>query len=321
MRLAITTQAASQSIMRELSRMPEIEVVLFASASMLPAETDHVDAMVLSDPRGSDGANLAKALSGGQPRTRWVQIVSAGYSGILSHPLPDALVVTNQGGAMAPAVAEHAMALILSHYRRLPSAFASQGTGTWASSTIRKELRSLEGSTVVILGLGHVGQALAARLKNFGVTVLGVTRDNAPHNAVDRTFSTKGMDGALAIADVVVLCLPASAETDRLIDAHRIAAMKPGALIVNVGRGTLIDMEALVEGLASGHLGGAALDVTDPEPLPPSHPLWRTPNVIITPHVAGGGSPLAAERVARVVGENARRFLRGDALINRVHPR
>jgi phosphoglycerate dehydrogenase-like enzyme len=320
MRLALTGSVARQPILDALAQIPAVEVVETASVALLAAEAPTADAMILSDPRGADGAILAEALRRPDARTRWVQIVSAGYAGMLAHALPETVVVTNQGGAVANAVAEHAMALVLAHFRGLPAAFSAQTAERWNTAAIRGALRTLEGTTAAILGLGHVGQALAARLAPFGVTVIGVNRDGAPGPGMERTFSVAALDEALGLADIVALCLPASPGTHRLIDAGRIAAMKTGALIVNVGRGEVIDTEALALALVEGRLGGAALDVADPEPLPAGHPLWQAPNLIVTPHVAGG-SPLARQRIARMVADNVARFAAGAALMNQVYPR
>lgn len=321
MRIALTGRIFRQPILKALAGIQDAEVVELDSVALVADDVPRADAIILSDPRGPEGALLADALRHQGAKTRWVQIISAGYSGMLSHTLPENLVVTNQGGAIAPAVAEHALALILAHYRRLPLAFSAQADARWDNDAIRTGLRTLDGSTVAILGLGHVGQALAARLNPFGATLIGVTRDGVSRAGSNKTIPIAELDQALGLADVVALCLPDSRETRGLFDARRFAVMKPGAFIVNVGRGELIDSNALNDALVAGRLGGAALDVTDPEPLPANHPLWRAPNLIVTPHVAGGGNPNSGDRVAQIIADNVMRFMRAEPLLNQVYPK
>jgi phosphoglycerate dehydrogenase-like enzyme len=320
MRIAVSGRIARQPILAALAALPDVEVVE-AAAPALPGHVDDCDALVLSDPRGDEGGDLTEALRHPDARTRWLQVVSAGCSGLLSHPLPAGLVVTNQGGAAAAAVAEHAIALILAHNRCLPAALLARADARWEREAVRPGLRTLEAATIVIVGLGHVGRALAMRLAPFQATTIGINRTGTPCPDVRMTLPMARLNEALASADTIVLCLPATPETYRLIDARRLAMLKPGALVVNVGRGDLIDMAALAQALAHGHLGGAALDVTDPEPLPPDHELWRAPNLIVTPHIAGGGSPLTGMRIAGLVAENAGRFLRGQPLLAQVYPK
>jgi len=320
MRIAIAGRIARQPILSALAEMADVEPVEFDSVAQVATEVPGLDAVILSDPRGPDGAVLAAALRRPDARTSWVHVVSAGYGGMLSHPLPDHLAITNGGGAAAPAVAEHALALILACNRQLALAAAAQAAHRWDNAPIRPGLRTLEGSTVTIVGMGHVGLALAQRLQPFGVTLIGVTRSGAALAGLDRTFAISEIEAALSIADVVVLALPGAPDTRHLMDAARLGAMKPGALLVNVGRGTVVDSAALTDALVRGQLAGAALDVTDPEPLPSHHPLWRAPNIVITPHIAGGGSHLTGKRIADVIVANVERFQRGAPLLHQIYP-
>jgi phosphoglycerate dehydrogenase-like enzyme len=308
-----------QPILDALAAIPGVEATEIDADQFRSAATEF-DALVISDPRGSEGTTLAEALTSDEARVRWVQLVSAGHSGLLSHDLPNRLLVTNQGGALAPAVAEHALALILAHNRRLPAALNAQRDCRWDKSTVRAGARTLEGAIVAIVGLGHVGRALAARLTPFGAELIGVNRDGSPCAGFHRVEPLDALDAVLSTADVVALCLPDSPATYRLMNSERLARMKPDALLVNVGRGTMVDTDALAAALVAGTIGGAALDVTDPEPLPPDHPLWRAPNLLITPHIAGGGSPLAAGRIAGIVAENALRYVNGEPLLHQVFP-
>lgn len=318
-RLVLSGRTARQPIRDALSNMPGIELVEADTMAEVVDEIGRADALILSDPRGPDGASLVQALHRADSRVRWIQMVSAGYSGVVSHPLPPGVIVTNQGGVAAPAVAEHALALILALNRALPEAMAAQRVGRWDPEPVRTRLRTLEGATVIIVGVGHVGATLAKMLSPFGARRLGVTRDGKPRPDFEQTMPIAALEQALGEADIVVICLPASAETRGLFDTARMGAIRPGTSLVNVGRGEVVEAGALATALLSGHLRGAAIDVTDPEPLPDGHPLWEAPNLIITPHVAGGGNPRSGQRIAAMVAENAARFVRGEPLLNRIH--
>ena len=318
MRIVLSGRTARAPIRDALSVMAGVELVEADTMDEVLAQLATADALILSDPRGPDGARLAEALHRDDRRVRWVQMVSAGSSGISSHRLPDRLVVTNQGGVMAATVAEHALTLILALNRALPAAFTAQASGRWAPDSLRPQLRTLEGATILIVGVGHVGGVLAKLLTPFGARIVGVTRDGASRQGLQQTAPIAALDDALAHADVVAICLPGSAETRGLFDAGRLAAMKRGAILVNVGRGEVVDADALTTALMSGHLRGAALDVTEPEPLPDGHPLWRAPNLILTPHVAGGGNPRSGARIAQMVVDNLGRFMRGEPLHHQI---
>jgi phosphoglycerate dehydrogenase-like enzyme len=318
MRVVLSGRTARAPIREALSAMPGVELVEADGIDEVVAQVATTDALILSDPRGPDGARLAEALHRDDCRVRWVQMVSAGYSGITSHRLPGHLVVTNQGGVMAASVAEHALALILALNRALPAAFEAQRTAHWAREDIRPRLRTLEGATVIVVGVGYVGGVLAKFLEPLAVNIVGVTRDGAARQDLERTVPILALDHGLAEADVVAICLPGSDETRGLFDARRLAAIKRGAILVNVGRGEVVDADALAAALMSGHLRGAALDVTDPEPLPHEHPLWRAPNLIVTPHVAGGGNPRAGRHIAQMVADNVGRFTRGEPLLHQI---
>jgi D-3-phosphoglycerate dehydrogenase len=218
-------------------------------------------------------------------------------------------VYTSAAGAFALPVAEHALALMLAGARRLAEAARAP---EW--QPLRVEVRSLEGATVAIVGAGGIGRELIGMLAPFRPRVLAVTRRGRPVPGAERTVPVERLDEVLGEADFVVLAAPGTPETRRLIDAGRLARMRSGAWLINVGRGSLVDTDALVAALAGGRLGGAALDVTDPEPLPAGHPLWSHPDVLITPHVA---TPPDSERrqMARRIRENVERLAAGEPLV------
>jgi phosphoglycerate dehydrogenase-like enzyme len=208
----------------------------------------------------------------------------------------DGRVWTSAKGAYAQPVAEHALMLLLAVLRELPRRVRAE---TWQAD---ERGRSLYGADVVIVGAGGIAVELLRLLEPFGVRTTIVRRADAAVPGADRTVTVDRLREALAGADVVVVAAALTAESSGLIGAPELEALAPGAFVVNVARGALVDTDALVAALERGRLGGAGLDVTDPEPLPTGHPLWRAPNCIVTPHVADTEAmtvPLFAERIAR----------------------
>ena len=218
-------------------------------------------------------------------RLRWLHLQSAGVNGYEKREIyPGAdTIVTRAAGVHAPAMAEHALAMALSLTRKLPELHEHQLAGKWAPVHARKELH---GANVLLLGTGYLASALLPLLGPFGCTVTGLRRDTSkPAPAgIHRMVSPEQLHEALAEADYIFSTLPMTEKTRHLLNREAFLAVKPGAILVNVGRGATIDHEALLEALKSGRLGGAGLDVTEPEPLPEGHPLWSAPNTIITPH-------------------------------------
>jgi phosphoglycerate dehydrogenase-like enzyme len=240
------------------------------------------------------------------PRLRVIQTMSAGVDWLRDR-VPDGVIVSNAEGAFDGPLAEWVVAAILASLRGLLTARDAQARGEW-TSVVPKELA---GRTVVILGYGAIGSAVAERLRPFGVEIVGIAR-----TAHDGVAGMDDIDRLLTSADILVDLLPHTAETDRMLDARRLALLPDGALIVNAGRGRTVDTAALVVEAGSGRVS-AALDVTDPEPLPSDHPLWAMPNVLITPHVAGDSAE-SDSRVWAIVDAQVRRYLAGEPLANRV---
>lgn len=220
-------------------------------------------------------------------RLRWLCSDFAGVEKYLDEaiwPSPDCLL-SNSSGAYGPAIAEHIVMVLLMLLRRMPEYQSAMAERAWPCLT---PIRSLTGSRVVMLGTGDVGRSAARRLKALGAAVTGVCRSGrAEEPAFDRVLPIGQLDALLPQADALVMALPATAETAGVLSRERIALLGPQALVVNVGRGSAIDQPALVEALTARRLAGAALDVMEPEPLPPDHPLWQCPNTILTPHVSG----------------------------------
>ncbi|MGW9629882.1 D-isomer specific 2-hydroxyacid dehydrogenase family protein [Agromyces sp. NPDC055520] len=254
----------------------------------------------------SGGEELDRALAE-HPSIAWVQLPWAGvdaFAGLIERASGDGRVWTSAKGAYAQPVAEHALMLVLAVLREIPRR-------TRATSWHTDELgRTLYGANVVVVGAGGIAVELLRLLAPFGTHVTVVRRSAEPVVGAERTVSTARLGEVLGDADVVVLAAALTDESRGLIGAAELARMPRSAVLVNVARGGLLDTEALVAALESGRLGGAGLDVTDPEPLPTGHPLWRAPNCIVTPHVADTDDmtvPLFAERIAANV-----RALLGD---------
>ena len=239
-------------------------------------------------------------------RVRWVQLPAAGVERWLPHTA-DGRVWTSAAGAYGLPVAEHALALMLAGARRLADCARAQ---TWTAPPARP----LDGATVAIVGAGGIGRALTRLLAPLDVEVLSVTRRGR-----SGTLPADRLPEVLPNADHVVIAAPATPDTRHIIGAAELHAMRDDAWLVNVARGSLVDTDALVAALAARAIGGAALDVTEPEPLPDGHPLWSEPRALITPHIANPAATLR-RYLARHVEENVRRFARGEELVAVIDP-
>jgi len=255
-------------------------------------------------------------------RLRWLQISSAGYTRYDTAEFRKAaaargLIVTNCSGVYAEPCAEHVFAFMLAHARRLSEALPTRcASGSAAWLHLRSVSTTLRNQNVVILGYGAIAARLVEMLRPFGMKLVAFRRKPRGDEGIE-IISEKRLPDALAKADHVVNLLPGNPESVRFFSAARFAAMKPGAVFYNIGRGSTVDQDALLAALRSGHLDAAWLDVTDPEPLPPGHPLLSTPNCFITPHT-GGGHGNEAQTLVRHFLDNFRRFLEGSPLRDRI---
>ncbi|MBA9007325.1 2-hydroxyacid dehydrogenase [Thermomonospora cellulosilytica] len=240
------------------------------------------------------------------PRLRVVQLQTAGFEHVEPH-LPEGVTLCNARGAHDAGTAEWAVGAIIAALREFPEFAAAQREGRWAY----RQTAALADSRVLLVGYGSIGQAVERRLAPFEVQITRVAS-----RAREGVHGVDELPELIGHADVVVLLVPANEQTRGMIDAEVLARMKDGALLVNAARGGVVDTGALVAETSRGRLR-AALDVTDPEPLPPDHPLWRCPGVFITPHVAGS-TPASVRRIAWLVREQAARYLAGEPLRNTV---
>ncbi len=222
---------------------------------------------------------------------KWIHSTAAGVAQLMYPELQrSGITVTNASGIFSVPVAEHTMGLILAMARNFPDSVRYQDGSKWSVQDLwdkPQHLTEINGSVLLIVGYGSIGRELAQRAKAFAMRVWGVTRSgNGDSTHVEKILPVSQLNEALPHADYVVVAAPETAETKHLIGAEQIARMKRGARLINVARGSLLDEAALISALQSGALGGAALDVTGAEPLPPESPLWKTPNLFITPHTS-----------------------------------
>lgn len=263
------------------------------------------------------GCPPPKALAGAT-RLKWLQTWSAGVDQYLTPGvLPQGAILTSAVGAYGPAVSEHMFACVLSLLKRLPQLRDNQAARVWHDAG---NVRSLRGATVLLLGTGDIGSHFAALVKAMGAHTLGLNRHpDKPVAHIDELHHLDELDRWLPRADVVAMTLPETPGTIHIINDRRLALMREDAILVNAGRGTAVDNWALAHSLNAGHLWGAALDVTEPEPLPADHPLWDCKNLLLTPHSAGGDHlDLTVRNIAAIALENLTRYLTGEPLRNRV---
>jgi phosphoglycerate dehydrogenase-like enzyme len=258
-------------------------------------------------------------------RLKWVQAPAAGVGHILSEEMiASPIVLTTAKGVRARAMAEHVLGMTIALARQLPLAIERQRSHQWALDEIEasRSVRTLQNRRMGIVGLGAIGLEVAKAASGFGMRVWAVRKrlEEPVPASVEKILPPERLTELLATSDVVVLSAPLTPETRQLINPDTLAVMKPGAFLINVGRGKLIDEDAVAAAIRSGQLGGAALDVFTREPLDSSSPFWDLPNVIVTPHMSGAMEDYWTPLVA-LFSENLRRFERGDALLNVVDKR
>ncbi|WP_326825213.1 2-hydroxyacid dehydrogenase [Streptosporangium sp. NBC_01756] len=283
-----------------LSDLPDVECVVYDGTGPAPDRAAEVEVWI---PPLMPVARTPELL-GRMSRLRLLQTVTAGVDAYRAH-LPEDVVLCNARGVHDAGTAEWAVGAMIAVLREFPGFAAAQREGEWTYH----HTGVLADSTVLIVGYGSIGEALERRLDGFEVDVVRVAR-----TAREGVHGQDELPELLPGADVVVLLVPSTPATTGLVDAGFLAAMKDGALLVNAARGGVVDTGALVAELGRGRIL-AALDVTDPEPLPPGHPLWTAPGVFITPHVAGS-TPASGRRMLRLLRSQLLRYLAGEPLKN-----
>ncbi|MEQ9811975.1 MAG: NAD(P)-dependent oxidoreductase [Azospirillaceae bacterium] len=292
--IALRTDLYEAAVLAALQNHPGYRVVAASDGDALLVLLAEAECLVIS-PGSYDGA-IAEAVRVA-PRLRHMHLLSSGRDRIDRFgPLPDTLTVSNSAAAIGPTVAEHAMALVLGLMRQLHGAERARARARWERERLVAGLRSLAGARLTLVGYGAIGAAVARMAAPFGCEIAVVRR---AATIAAEGYRTRPLDEALPETDVLVLAVPLTPETRGLMDARRLALLPRGAIVVNVGRGGLIDTEALLAALRSGQVGAAGLDVFEQEPLPEAHPLWSEPNVILTPHLASFGHEGKGEEMGR----------------------
>ena len=251
-------------------------------------------------------------------KCRLVQLQSAGTDGYTEPGvLPEGCELCNATGAYGLAISEHMVGVTLMLLKKLHLYYQEQLKPDWVD---RGAVKSIWNSQTLVVGLGDIGSEYAMRMHALGSTVTGIRRTvQKKPDYLEALYQMDALDRELESADIVAATLPGTRETYRIFNKERFDRMKEGAIFINIGRGTAVDQDALYEALEIGHLAGAAIDVTDPEPLPLDHPLWKAKNIIITPHISGYFHLQETyERIVRIALENVRRSLSGEELKNRV---
>ena len=284
---------------------PDVKVEA-AQPGKLPEQVTDADAIF-----GTINPELFRAAK----KLKWVQVYSAGVE---TYRFPEftnsAVTLTNCKIIQGPEIADHAFALLLSLTRDLNQIIPARTTEEWGRG--RYHPLELRGKTAVIVGVGGIGSQIAQRAHAFGMTVIGVDPKDIPFNPyVSKVVPPDRLDSVLPLADVVFLSVPHTPQSEGMIGSKQFEEMKKGAFFIAVSRGKIYNTDALVKALDERKLSGAGLDVTNPEPLPKGHPLWKFDNVVITPHIAGESDGVQARRV-QLMKENIARFAKGEPLLN-----
>ena len=254
------------------------------------------------------GWKVPPAVYGKARKLTWLQVMGAGVDWALVPELPRRVVVTRVPGVFGPWMAEYVLAWCTFVTQRIEAYRAAQRDRRWIDTVLPMRLR---GTTLVVVGLGEIGRTIARSAAALGMRVVGVSRRGAAVRGVERVYRVGALHRALGLADWVVITTPLTPATRGLIGSAELAAMKPGAWLLNIARGAVVDEPALIEALRRRTIGGAVLDVFETEPLPRDHPFWALDNAVVTPHISGPSTP---EEIAPVFAENLTRFVAGRPL-------
>jgi phosphoglycerate dehydrogenase-like enzyme len=297
---------SAEAIQKFESAFAEREVCALNGKADLEAAIGEIEVIfVFRPPRG---------VWSGARRLQLIQTIGAGVDTVLPAPdLPAGVRIANARGIHGEQMSEHALAMMLAFAKQLPRALANQRTRHWKLYTPG----SLAGKTCSILGMGTIGRAVAERAKQFGMRVVGMQREPKPCRYADEVLPPEQIKRAVQQADYLVVILPKTPQTRKLLDAEILADLPSDAVLINMARGGIVDETAVANMLKEGRLRGAALDVFEEEPLPESSDLWMIPNLIITPHVAGL-VPDYLDRVLKIFMDNLRRLENGRPLVNEI---
>lgn len=284
---------------------PEAEVVYTAAEAVTPDQVSQAEIIL---------GNLPIPLLQYAKRLKWLQLNYAGSDNYAAPGvLPEGVILTNASGSYGLAISECMLAGILQLIKRLDQYQRNQAQHIWRNEG---EVSSIEGSTTLVVGFGDIGSSFAQRMHALGSTVIGIRRNVTDKpDYVSALYQMDALDRLLPLADFVSLSLPNSPQTQKVMGAKQFAEMKDSAILVNVGRGSAVDTDALVSALNGGQIGGAVIDVVDQEPLPAEHPLWDAPHLVLTPHVTGNYNlPETLRRIVSLSLRNLAAYLNGQPM-------
>lgn len=311
MKLIIPQSLAEEMTPRIREIAPDAQIVQVAKDGTPDGDLADADALL----RAMSNTAFKRVL-GEAPRLRWVHTISAGVDSVLLPELleRDEIVLTNSAGAHGIPISEFVLAMMLAHAKRLRELAALTPENAWPHGR-DLELGELHGMTILVLGLGSIGNEVAKRAAAFGMRVWGNRRHPEPTEGVEKVVGEHEWRDLLPEVDYLVICTPLTNATRGMVDQAAFERVKTGAYLINIARGQIVETDALLEALHSGKLSGAALDTVPEEPLPADHPLWSAPNVWITPHISAS-SPQTESRSLEFFYENLRRFVAGEELTN-----
>jgi phosphoglycerate dehydrogenase-like enzyme len=314
MKVVLNANLGKAQLERRFADQAVHQGVWVGDADAAIAELRSADVLICPDHFVS--TKLAEAVrNGGAPELRLIQLLTAGYDHIKKHGVPPHVTVCNAGEAYAPAVATHAVALLLAVQRQIAAVIANKTRHAW-DRAFAAQLAAPASGTAVVIGFGPIGRAIATILRAMGARIVAVTRSGAPHALGDEAVAVASLHTVLPRADAIMIAAPYDPSTHHLIGEREFAACKRNAVLVNIARGGIVDPCALERALRAGTIAGAGIDVTEPEPLPADDTLWDAPNLIITPHCAGACGPAGGERLAELACANLERFASGTPLMH-----
>jgi len=304
----------TEDAIKQLTKdFPELQWAIVRSPEELGREIADAEILVTSN-RVCDQA-YGEALRRHARKLRWMFFSSSGIERGVAAGIPEGVRVSNSTGVKATMVSEHAVTLLLALLRQFPENGRHQRAHKYTREETNAKMRTLEGATVCIIGRGAIGREVVRKVKAFDARPIAVSRITADPGDLAAVFPRERIREALAQSDAVVIVTVADESTFHMIGAAELAAMKPSAFIVNTARGEIIDEAALIASLREGRIAGAGLDVFETEPVPANSPLWDMPNVIMSPHIAGGGSD-GYFMHRKLFVENLDRLRKGEPLIN-----
>ena len=290
----------------------------FPTVEFLPAYTTQEQLRVVADAEVQFG-ELTREVYLAAKRLRWFHFIGIGFDHIVGN-IPELVenevVITNARGTHVIALADHVFAMILALAHNVPELLEDQRAHRWDKMKYYGRVRELAGTTIGLLAMGDIGRAVAQRAQGFGMDVYGVDiLKMDPPPGVKEVWELDRLDDLIALSDWLVVTAPLTPQTRGIINRSRLERIKKGAAVIAVSRGGIVDEDALLDGLRSGHLGGAAFDIFAQEPLPPDNPLWDAPNMLISPHCSPDSLQMWVRR-KQIFKENLRRFLAGEPMVN-----